>query len=139
MSTITAPRRTSTASTRRECGDGPAGAMRGVTCSGDAAGSIDMVGLLSTDRAGSVSGPYRGRRSLSKWPQSGHRISAPGGSVQPARTSSRRQAWSSSDSSSSPGSGTPRKWIENESGSALYRGNGTDVDGVIDHVGEAAL
>ena len=31
-----------------------AGAMRGVAWSGDAAGSIDMTGLLSADRAGSV-------------------------------------------------------------------------------------
>jgi hypothetical protein len=48
------------ASTRRA---GDAGAMRGVTRSGDAAGSIDMTGLLSAERTGSVTGPFRGRRS----------------------------------------------------------------------------
>ena len=37
--------------------------MRGVAWSGNAAGSIDMVGLLSTGRAGSVNGPFRGPRS----------------------------------------------------------------------------
>ena len=38
------------------------GAMRGVAWSGDAAGSIDMTGLLSAYPAGSVNGPLRGRR-----------------------------------------------------------------------------
>ncbi len=42
---------------------GGAGAMRTVAWSGDAAGSIDMTGLLFAARAESVIGPFRVRRS----------------------------------------------------------------------------